>query len=45
MIIKYNKYNFKKLFESFTQDEFKKIQDEEKTYLQQNKLNFRKFNS
>jgi len=44
MIIKYNKYNFKKLFESFTQDEFKKIQDEEKTYLQQNKLNFRKFN-
>ena len=37
MIIKYNKYSFKKIFESFTQDEFKIIQDEEKTYLQQNK--------
>ena len=44
MIIKYNKYSFKKIFESFTQDEFKIIQDEEKTYLQQNKQNVRRFN-
>ena len=44
MVIKYNKYSFKKIFESFTQDEFKRIQDEEKTYLQQNKQNVRRFN-